>query len=258
MTNDPYAVLGIPRGASAAEVKQAYRRLAMRYHPDRNPGDKRAEESFKAVKAAYEQLTKAPAPAQERASSGLAADLEIVGLTAEELMVLEDMCRLLGLPVTRQNISWLVNAALAISPFWAGLMSTIRVPSQNRAYNVRGFVQEKVAAPAQAHVAQVRLDNSYQRSDRLIGICCIIGGNLPTAHTLRNSVGAAIMLMYWMLKHNQEGRRVYDFFRDELPLWQILMKNGNPAATRWDMLLPPERTVWRHPWLWLQYGRKHK
>lgn len=53
---DPYDILGVSRNADADEVKRAYRRLAKRYHPDRNPGDKQAAERFKEVQAAYEVL----------------------------------------------------------------------------------------------------------------------------------------------------------------------------------------------------------
>lgn len=50
---DFYGVLGVPRDASAADIKKAYRQLAKELHPDRNPDDKEAEESFKDVSAAY-------------------------------------------------------------------------------------------------------------------------------------------------------------------------------------------------------------
>ncbi len=51
---DPYAALGVARTADAAEIKRAYRKLTTQYHPDKNPGDKAAEERFKEVSNAYE------------------------------------------------------------------------------------------------------------------------------------------------------------------------------------------------------------
>ena len=56
---DYYKVLELPRTATEADLKKAYRRLAMKYHPDRNPDDKDAEEKFKEAKEAYEVLTDA-------------------------------------------------------------------------------------------------------------------------------------------------------------------------------------------------------
>lgn len=54
---DFYAVLNVSRSASADEIKKAYRKLAMKHHPDKNPGDKKAEETFKQVSEAYEVLS---------------------------------------------------------------------------------------------------------------------------------------------------------------------------------------------------------
>jgi molecular chaperone DnaJ len=61
---DYYKVLDVPRTATEAEIKKAYRRLAMKYHPDRNPDDQEAEERFKEAKEACEVLT----DAQKRAA----------------------------------------------------------------------------------------------------------------------------------------------------------------------------------------------
>ncbi len=57
MKRDYYKVLDVPKSSTEAEIKKAYRRLAMKYHPDRNPGDAEAEDRFKEAKEAYEVLT---------------------------------------------------------------------------------------------------------------------------------------------------------------------------------------------------------
>src|SRR5688500_8353491 len=61
---DYYEILGVAKNAAADEIKKAYRKVAMQYHPDRNPGDKAAEEKFKEAAEAYEVLSDADKRAQ--------------------------------------------------------------------------------------------------------------------------------------------------------------------------------------------------
>jgi molecular chaperone DnaJ len=53
---DYYEVLGVSKTSTEVEIKSSYRKLALKYHPDRNPGDKAAEESFKECAEAYSVL----------------------------------------------------------------------------------------------------------------------------------------------------------------------------------------------------------
>ena len=89
---DYYEVLGVSKSASADEIKKSYRKIALQFHPDRNPGDKEAEEKFKEAAEAYDVLsspdkkaqydrfgeTKSDATDAPKATA-VAADLEVCG-----------------------------------------------------------------------------------------------------------------------------------------------------------------------------------
>ncbi len=57
MSKDYYKTLGVAKTASAEEIKKAHRKLARKFHPDLNPGDKKAEDKFKEIQEAYDVLS---------------------------------------------------------------------------------------------------------------------------------------------------------------------------------------------------------
>ena len=66
MKEDFYKILGVSKEASATEIKKAYRKKAIEFHPDKNPGDAKAEEKFKQAAEAYEILSDADKKSQVR------------------------------------------------------------------------------------------------------------------------------------------------------------------------------------------------
>ena len=71
---DNYQILGVSRNATPDEIKRAYRKIAMRYHPDKNPGDKRSEEKFKEASMAYQALIELSSQHIDDQSSGTDTD----------------------------------------------------------------------------------------------------------------------------------------------------------------------------------------
>jgi curved DNA-binding protein CbpA len=112
---DYYQVLELPRGSSAEEIKASYRRLAMKWHPDRNAGSREAEERFKAISEAYSVLSDEPSrraydespesPWANRPDAGFARGFQ--GFSREQAadMFMREMYGLAS-ELTMQNVGW--------------------------------------------------------------------------------------------------------------------------------------------------------
>ncbi len=80
---DYYETLGISKSANAKEIKRAYRKLAVKYHPDKNPNDKAAEEKFKEAAEAYDVLSNA-----EKNKDTISLDMQVWVVLQEADLVL--------------------------------------------------------------------------------------------------------------------------------------------------------------------------
>lgn len=150
---DPYAVLGLRRGASAEEVRAAYRRAAIRWHPDKNPADKDAERRFKEISEAYDTLTSgrvaahgvpwpgaAPGEIEAAAADALGAVKGVFGAVLDAVFGAQED------PLRGAD----VRAELAIDPQEArmGAIKSVPVTSRQRCANCGGSGRQPGRAPA--------------------------------------------------------------------------------------------------------------
>ena len=127
MFDDPYKVLGLTRDATDEQVKQAYRRLAKKYHPDMNPGDANAAKMMNDINAAYEQIKNPPQQhtyqnaydpfagwqrqenTQDKGPSGIQAARHFIRYGSYD----SALNALAGVPAGQRNAEWYYLSAIA-------------------------------------------------------------------------------------------------------------------------------------------------
>lgn len=263
MTNNPYEILGLENDATPNEIKQAYRRLAMKYHPDRNPDNAEAEAAFKRIKTAYDQLTgKTP---NLRAASKPRRDMfhiDRVDLTARDVEHLSAICRALEIEASYENIAKMTAVAMVVAEFW-GLLPIMRIvppkgaKEKARAFEIASLAQKMMHQSRTAGVLEVPLFSSTGSYSRVFGKLCLWGKVvIPTEMHLANGVSLAIEVLSFLFDEACKGNSLYNPFFTRLDLWEDLHSSFHPHANPWQKLPPGLRTLARHPLLWARYGRK--
>ena len=188
---DYYDVLGVSRGASAEELKRAYRKLAMKYHPDRNPGDATAEQRFKEANEAYDVLK----DDQKRAAydrfghaafeggmggpgAGQAGGFDFTGGFADifDEMFGEFMGGRRGTPRgSRRGADLRYNMEITLEGAFRGKHATLRVPSAETCDTCNGTGckpgTQPITCPTCNGVGQIRAQQSFFTIQRTCPTC---------------------------------------------------------------------------------------
>jgi len=202
---DYYEVLGVARNAPEAELKSAYRRLAMKHHPDRNPGDKTSEAKFKEAKEAYEILSDAQKRAAydqfghagvDSAAAGAAGGFYSAGGSANFADIFGDVFgdifgggRSRGSQVFRgANLRYSLD--LSLEDAVRGTEVRIRVPAMEQCEACKGSGAKSGTSPATCQTCgghgQVRMQQGFfsvqQTCPKCRGAGKIVTDPCPTCH----------------------------------------------------------------------------
>lgn len=158
LNEDFYEILGVSRNASEQDIKNAYRKLALRYHPDRNPGDERAQETFKKISIAYSILSDPNKRRQYDVSGPSMAMSDFEGLDISELggvgRFFGAMFTKLGIPIPTQIGPKVLSRAreLCSNP----------VAAQESRLLEPGFTLTETVANQEAHFYRVQMNEVYE------------------------------------------------------------------------------------------------
>lgn len=182
---DYYEILGVQRGANDQDLKQAYRKLAIKYHPDKNPGDKEAEEKFKEIAEAYQVLSSADLRARYdrfghagvNAGAGAGAGAGFAGFEdiLSDLFGFGDMFGGRGRGGPRRGSDLRYDINLTLEEAAAGLKTKIRVPRLETCELCSGSGAAEGSAPARcttcAGSGQVRYQQGFFSVARTCSHC---------------------------------------------------------------------------------------
>ncbi len=202
---DFYEILGVARNASEPELKKAYRRLAMKHHPDRNPGDKPSEEKFKEAKEAYEVLTDArkraaydqfghagvdPSSAAAAGGAGFGANASFSDVFGEVFGDIFGGARQSGGARAHRGADLRYNLELHLEDAVRGSTVKIRVPTHVACKTCGGSGAKKGTSPTTCSTCgghgQVRMQQGFfslqQTCPRCRGSGTVITDPCPTCH----------------------------------------------------------------------------
>lgn len=178
---DYYEVLGVGRNATEQEIKQAYRRLALKYHPDRNPGNKEAEEKFKEIAEAYQVLSSPELRARYdrygHAGAGAEAGFSSGFPGFEE--ILSDLFGDIFGGRARRGADLRYDIEITLEEAASGLKTKIRIPRLETCEQCRGTGAAKGASPVHCPscggAGQIRYQQGFLSVSRTCPTCRGIG-----------------------------------------------------------------------------------
>ncbi|MBI1363207.1 MAG: DnaJ domain-containing protein [Proteobacteria bacterium] len=262
--SDPYTVLGIKPGASEADIKAAWRRLAQQYHPDRNQGSKAAEDKFKEIQAAYDLLKKAgykPSSGTTGATAG--QQMEGFSFSAAEIEALDSIIRHTGAVPNVYSRMHALQLCIESGALWAERMASNASAKmcyterglfgRTFTYNVHDFAASYVSQLGTHGGTFVPLGALSDRGRATLPSLCRLARQPVTPAAQRHAAGMLIQLTAEMMSRHAKGGDVFlrvptgdgNAILYRMPLWTWMTESLNAKASDWQKTSPHKRTWWR-------------